>query len=96
MYSTDDGALVAPADNSPAWVVHALLVRSGKLSVPTVPLGAIAGDQFVVFDQLLAPAASGVAPVHVRFISAAGSDGRSTTAERSAPATGPGTSRAIQ
>ena len=27
LYSTQDGTLIAPADNSPAWVIHAMLVQ---------------------------------------------------------------------
>jgi hypothetical protein len=50
--------------------------RFGKVSVPTDPLGAAPPTQFVVFDQFAAPAPNGIAPLHVKSVSAAAEDGK--------------------
>jgi hypothetical protein len=40
----------------------------GNVSVPTLPLGATPPLQLVVFDQLEAPVATGVAPLQVKSV----------------------------
>ena len=60
--------------------MHAGLDRVGNESVPTAPLGA-EPPQLAPLDQFEAPAPAGVAPVHVKSVSAvAGEAVRSATA----------------
>jgi hypothetical protein len=48
--------------------VHAALLNTGKVNVPTLPLGAVPA-QFVPFDHLGSPTAA--APLQVKFAASA-------------------------
>jgi hypothetical protein len=67
--------------------VHAALVKSGNVSVPTAPLGALAPAQLLEFDQPELPA--GAAPLHAKSVSASADDGSAKTPIASATAAPP-------